>query len=272
MLRSVSVPFLFFGLCAAVFFAFVLWYANKVFLGLGDPSLITGYLLLSLMLLLWAFNLRKRLSMLPIGRASLWLALHVVVGILALALFWLHAGKFWPTGLYEQLLAGVFYVVSLSGFFGFALQKILPRRLTQTGIEVIYDRIPSEIADIRENVENIVLECTEKTGSDTVAQHYVETLFWFFQRPRFKVSHLVGGDAASHWLRGTGSAARRYLNDSERQYFDQIIELGQIKSMIDRHFVCQGIMKKWLFVHVPLSVAVIVLAFWHLLLVNVYAV
>ena len=68
-----------------------------------------------------------------------------------------------------------------------------------------------------------------------------------------------------------GSAARRYLNDAEKEYFDQILELGALKTLVDRHYVCQDLMKKWLLVHVPLSMAVILVSIWHLLLVNVYA-
>ena len=223
------------------------------------------------MLLLGFFNIRKRLSMLPVGRGSIWLAFHVVAGVLAIAMFWLHTGTVWPGGTYEQVLTVLFYLVSLTGVFGYIILRGLPRRLTQTGIEIMYERIPAEISEIREKVEALSLECTEKTGSDTVAQHYIGTLNWFFQRPRFGISHLLGGDAAGHWLRGPGTAARRYLNNDEKEYFDQILELGAMKVLVDRHYVCQDLMKKWLLVHVPLSMAVILLSIWHFLLVNVYA-
>lgn len=268
MIRRASLPFVIVGVLT---FALVAWYARTTSLQLGNPAIVTGYTLFVLMLLLGFFNVRKRLSMVPVGRASLWLAFHVAAGLLAIALFWLHTGSLWPVGTYERVLAALFYLVSLTGIFGYIIQRALPRRLTQTGIEVIYDRIPAEIGEIREKVEALALECTDKTGSDTVAQHYIGTLNWFFRRPRFIVSHLVGGDAAGHWLRGPGSAARRYLNDVEKEYFDQILELGSLKVLVDRHFACQDLMKKWLLLHVPLSMAVILVSVWHLILVNVYA-
>jgi len=61
------------------------------------------------------------------------------------------------------------------------------------------------------------------------------------------------------------------LSDAEKVYFDQIVELGLLKGSIDRHYACQGLLKKWLLVHVPLSMAVILVSVWHLILVNVYA-
>ena len=268
MIRRSSVTFIILGV---ITFALVAWYARTTSLQLGNPAIVTGYTLLGLMLLLGFFNIRKRLSMVPVGRGSLWLAFHVVAGVLAMAMFWLHTGTVWPVGTYERILTVLFYLVSLTGIFGYIILRGLPRRLTQTGIEVMYERIPTEIGEIREKVEALTLECTEKTGSDTVAQHYIGTLNWFFRRPRFRLSHLVGGDAAGHWLRGPGSAARRYLNNDEKEYFDQILELGALKILVDRHYACQDLMKKWLLVHVPLSMAVILVSIWHVLLVNVYA-
>jgi hypothetical protein len=268
--RRSSIPILTFGALSVVVFAGAAWSAHKSWLNLGNPAIITGYTLLALMLLLGFFNIRKRLSMVPVGRASVWLAFHVAAGFLAIALFWLHIGTLWPLGLYEQALTGLFYLVSITGIIGYVLSRTLPRRLAQTEVEIIYERIPAELAEIRNQVESLVLECTEKAGSDTVAQHYISTLSWFFQRPRFAISHVVGGDAAGHWLRGPGSAARRYLNDPEKEIFDQIIELGELKCLVDRHYACQALLKNWLLIHVPLSMAVILTAVWHFILVNVY--
>ena len=269
--QRISVPMVSFGATAAVVFALVAWSARRSWLELSEPAIVTGYALFALMLLLGFFNIRKRLSMVPIGRASVWLAFHVAAGLLAIAMFWLHTGSVWPSGLYEQMLTLLFYLVSVTGIIGYILTRTLPRRLAQIEIEIIYERIPGELAEIREKIEALALECTQETGSDTVAQHHIGTLAWFFARPRFWISHVAGGDAAGHWLRGPGSAARRYLNDAEKTYFDQIIELGVLKCQIDRHFACQELLKKWLPVHVPLSMAVILVAVWHLILVNVYA-
>ena len=79
--------------------------------------------------------LRRRLPGLPIGLMSTWLRVHVVIGVVLLPVFWLHIGRLWPNGLFEQLLAAAFYVVVLSGLSGRLLQKILPTNLTSAGGE-----------------------------------------------------------------------------------------------------------------------------------------
>ncbi len=257
-------------LAAAVFVAAALQ-AQRGARVLEDPAILTGYYLLGLMIFLALFNARKKLSMVPLGRAAVWLRVHVAGGLLAVALFWLHTRTLWPSGVYEQVLALVFYFVSLTGIVGHVLQRTYPSRLTQSGIEVIYERIPAELATIREEVESLVLECTEETGSDTIARHYLETFRWFFSRPRYIWSHAIGSRKGAHWVRNEVTNLRRYLNDTEQTYVDRLAEFAFTKNRIDYHYAAQSIMKMWLLVHLPLAVAVLALAIWHAILVHVYA-
>ncbi len=238
---------------------------------LGHPSLLSGYLLYALFVALACFNVRKRLAMVPLGRASAWTAAHVFGGVFGIALYWLHTRSLWPSGLYEQGLAALVYVVTATGVVGYVIQRIFPRRLTQTGVEVIYERIPAEIARLREEAERIVVECTRELKSDTLARYYFETFAWYFERPRFVASHLFGSQHGLHWVRQQRLTVSRYLEPSELEYLDALTELGYTKTRIDVHYTLQSAMKRWLLLHVPLSAALLGLATWHLLLVQIYA-
>src|SRR3989442_518863 len=134
-------------------------YAGFLDDALRRPAQGTGLARFTLMGGLAAFNARKNLSMMPFARASTWLRLHFVGGILAVALLWLHTGTVWPQGRYEQALAGLFYLISLSGLMGYALQRIYPKQLTDTGVEIIFEKIPAELCNLREQAEAIVLAC-----------------------------------------------------------------------------------------------------------------
>ncbi len=257
-------------LAAALFVAAAL-YAQRGARALEDPAVPTGYYLLGLIIFLALFNARKTLSMVPLGSAAVWLRMHVAGGLLAIALFWLHTRTLWPSGFYEQLLALLFYLVSLTGIVGHLLQRMYPSRLTQSGIEVIYERIPAELAAIRDEVESLVLKCTEETGSDTIARHYLETFSWFFSRPRNIWSHAIGSRQGAHWVRNEITNLRRYLDDTEQKYVDRLAELAFTKNRIDYHYAAQSIMKMWLLIHLPLAVAALALAIWHTILVHVYA-
>jgi hypothetical protein len=257
---------------AAIVFAAVAYQTYNLRLHLGRPILLTGWVLLVLMVGLAFLNWRKKLSMIPLGRASTWLALHVAGGLLAIGVFFLHTGTVWPSGTYEEVLAVLFYLTSISGIVGLCFERIYPRRLTHADYEIIYERIPAEIAEMREAAEKIVLDCTADTGSDTLARHYLDTLSWYFRRPRFALAYLVGSDHGDHWLRQEFAAVSRYLNDAERKFLDRLRDLGVTKTRVDRHYAAQTVLKYWLLFHVPLAASVMVITVWHVLLVHVYAV
>ena len=245
--------------------------AQKMDLNLQNSSVLTGYTLIAVMLCVALLNTRKKLSMIPLGKASSWVVFHVVGGLLCVALFWVHTNTFWPKGFYEGFLAGAFYLVSLSGIFGYLIQRLNSRKLTETGIEVIYERIPLELREIQEKAEEYIRECTEATGSDVLANHYLNTMVWYFQKPRFYWSILFGAGNAKVWFRSEGASVKRYLSSEELDYFRHLEELVELKMLVDTHFVHQNLNKKWLLLHVPLSVGLVIMALWHLLLVEVYA-
>ena len=270
-MRAIVVQNLTLGLVAVALFTYLLIDSRTAAQNLANHQANTGYWLLAVFVLLAVFNARKRLSMIPVIRAALWLRLHVVGGILPLALFWLHTGTLWPSGLYEQILALMFYVITINGALGYILQRVYPHYLTQTGLEIIYERIPTELAALRKEAEELVLECADKTGSDTLARHYADTMGWFFRRPRFFFSHVTFSRRSSHWLHSQSAALRRYLNDAEAGYLHRLDALAETKNLIDLHYTYQSVMKRWLLFHVPLAVALLVLAVWHLIVVSVYA-
>ena len=256
---------------AIFIFMGVAFWNRHIYLSLGRPAVFTGWCLFILLIVLAAFNARKRLSMLPLGKASTWLRIHIIGGVFALFLLWLHTDAFWPTGLYEQALALLFYLVTLSGVLGYFLQKFYPPLLSASGLEIIYERIPSEIAYTREQAEAIILACTKETASDTLAQHYLETLEWFFRRPRFCLHHAFGSKKAFAWIHRQGTIVRRYLNNEEQKFLDKLLTLAKRKTHIDLHYVAQSIMKGWLLIHLPLSVAMMALAIWHIIIVHIYS-
>jgi len=239
---------------------------------LGRPALVTGWWLFAALLSLGAFNARKKLSMLPLGSAAAWLRWHVAGGFLVLALFWLHTRTLWPQGTYERVLTALFYLLNLSGIIGWLMQRAFPRVLTDTGVEVIYEKIPAVLAQLRGQAEATVIECTKQTGSGILGQYYVETLHWFFMRPRFFWNHaLFGGKKARAWVREQCAPVRLYLNDAEKKYLDRLTALAERKSEVDYHYAAQSLMKRWLVLHLPLAAAVVLLSLWHILLVHIYA-
>jgi len=237
---------------------------------LHQGAVVTGYVLFAMMLALGLFNLKKRLVALPFGTARAWMSAHLVIGTVSVPLYLQHTGTLWPGGYYERAIALAFYIVMLSGAAGYVLQRLLPRRLAHLDMEVIYERIPGEIFALRERVEGLVLKGVQDAGSDTLGRYYLESLQWFFRRPRFFLSHLFGSGRAPRWVRGHVSALRRYLNETERGVLDEFEKLALRKNVLDAHYALQSVLKRWLLVHVPAAVLLVALVLWHLLVVNIY--
>ena len=86
-MRPSAIQYLLLGILSIAVFVFLIFQARLVEERLGMPEIGTGYWLLGLIILLALFNARKRLSMVPLFQASYWLRLHVVGGVLAVAVF-----------------------------------------------------------------------------------------------------------------------------------------------------------------------------------------
>jgi len=255
---------------AALFFLVTWAWTIQIDRALGIPAFASGCVLFGILVFIALFSMRKRLSFLPLAPASRWFLLHSVGGFLVLFLFWLHTDGVGPKGFYGQLLTVLFYITSLSGMAGLVMEKFYPRQLTCSGAEVIYERIPGELAEIREQVESQVLNCTEETGSSTLAEHYLETLKWYFQKPRFFMSNIFGSHLSQHWVRQQCMILERFLDEKERAYLDRVYILAEKKRKIDFHYALQTLLKTWLLVHIPLAGAVMAMGFWHLILILVF--
>jgi hypothetical protein len=252
-----------------ILFFLRLW-TTQTELTTGFPSLVTGWILFGVLVALALFNIRKKLSILPLSNSSNWLNVHLPVGLLAVGLFWLHTGSEWPLGIYEKLLAFLFYMTTLTGLFGLLIQRSFPRRLTQSGVEYIFERIPMEIFSIQKQAKELLFICTRQTRSNTLAIQYLEHLDWYFQRPRFFLNHVFGGKRSETWIRQQCSNIELTLNSQERTFLQNLFTLAITKKNIDLHYALQSILKFWTLLHLPLAAALMTLALWHLLLVYVY--
>jgi hypothetical protein len=173
------------------------WEAQSL---LNTPEKLTGYSLFTCIMALGFFRVRKHLSMLSFIRVRWWFAAHSIGGLLAFALYIVHVDSWWPEGGYVQLLAALMIALTISGLIGYVIEKTFPERLTQQGGEILFSQIPEAVHQLKAEAENLMLEMNRKTGNDTLARHYLETLKWFFKKPRFIFSHILGGRRAQHWL------------------------------------------------------------------------
>ena len=108
-----------------------------VYAGAGDkgatggslPGLIYGVIGTAMMVFAGLLAARKKVSHWRLGSAQFWLRGHLWLGGLSFPFILFHSG-FAFGGVLEQILMWIFVAVWLSGFYGLAMQHLLPQLLT----------------------------------------------------------------------------------------------------------------------------------------------
>jgi hypothetical protein len=233
---------------------------------LRRAALFSGATLLALVLFLTLFNARKKLPFLPLLRASTWMQFHIYAGYLSVILFGIHTRWRIPHGSLETILALLFLAVAASGVFGIFISRWIPPRLAVYGQTVIFERIPAMRVEMRRKAEELVVESVAATHSSTLADFYERKLRDFFARPQSIRQHLMGNRKPMFNLLSELEGLDRYLNAREREVVADLTDLIRTKDNLDYQLAGQGALKAWLFVHIPLTYALILIAFGHAIL------
>jgi hypothetical protein len=237
---------------------------------LRDTAFVSGWLLLGLVLLLTLYNARKKLPFLPLGNSAGWLQLHAYAGLLSGVVFGMHVAWRVPNGWFEMLFALVFLLVFLSGIVGLVASRVFARRMGGRGGDVLYSRIPRLRHQLRVQTEQLILDCTAKTESSALLEFYANRLEPFFDRPCHFFRHLLLSDRPLRQLRQEIRSQSQFLDETERDSLRNILDNVQQKNELDFHFAHQATLKYWLFIHIPLTYAMLVFAVIHVVLVHAF--
>jgi hypothetical protein len=256
---------------AAVLVCFVLWdllLASDYVL--KNPQFFSGWVLLGLTAVLAVYNIRKKLTMIPLGKNATWLQWHVYLGWIALFVFFVHIEWRIPNGGLEVILAILFLLVSISGVVGLYLSRRLAPRLTSRGEEVIFERIPMFVKLLRTQAEDLVVEAAVETESATLSDFYYAQAGDFFAGTRNVLAHLRSSRRPLFSLFKDLRTAERYMNDKELEYSDRLRRLLEKKDELDYHYALQAALKSWLFIHIPTTFSMIIIMLIHVLVIYVF--
>jgi hypothetical protein len=247
--------------------ALFVW-AHGAFRGrLGRLDYLTGWALLAVIVFLALYNGRKKLPFLPLGNSETWLQIHIYVGYLAFVIFLIHGNYRLPSGWFEICLAGVFGVVMLSGIFGLVLSRQVPKRLATRGGEVFFERIPAYRRSILNRAEQLALDSTKETEATTLLEFYTRNLREYFTRRGRYLAHLFEDQRGLQALLARIEDLKRFTNDQENKVLNEFAELVRERDRLDYHAALQGVLKGWLFVHIPFTVSLLIFTLAHIVLV-----
>lgn len=236
---------------------------------IGYTAHASGWTLLGTIVFLALYNVRKTVPFLPLGSSSVWLQLHIYTGLLTFVLFVAHLGFSVPTGLFECLLALVYLVVFLSGLVGLYMTRSFPARLTMLGNEVIFEQIPVVRRNLQDRIEALVLVGNSDTDNSAISEFYRNQIRPYLIRHHNLTTQLTRGTSTRwHRLSRAIDDQNRYLADDERRLMLEVKELIHSKFLLDTQYALQGALKLWLFFHIPATWALLIVAFFHSMLVH----
>ena len=245
---------------------------------------------------------RKKVRTWRVGRAETWMRGHLWLGLLSLPMILFHAG-FRAGGPLTSLLLLLLIVIVVSGFMGALFQHWVPKTMTRDVLdETIYEQIPQVLRYLRAEAEDAVVVCGPLDGEQVLGwreeraatlkargaretltpERRDQLLALVAAAPMegtaplkdFYTRHVVGylaDDApASSTLNDPISATALFQQQRLRlpqPLHGSLVELQRICDQ-RRQFLRQRrlhhLLHLWLYLHVPLSFAMVILALWHI--------
>ena len=238
---------------------------------IGYYAGVAGFAVIIFEMLFWP---RKYLRGYRLGRARLWLKLHIWLGLAVLPLAIIHSG-FAYGGLLTGVIMMLFYAVIASGVWGLGLQQIIPQKLlddipqetiaTERGVV-----IRSLLSEARGMVDRLnVLEVdTASGGIIAPSVHYRSKQFSDFFRDQV-VPYLEAPGTGPGVLASRSRSARLFDDIRSRAQeplagvAKRMEAICETRRQLDRQYNLYWWLHSWLCVHLPLSIALTGLLIVH---------
>ncbi|MDH3253321.1 MAG: hypothetical protein OEM41_11050 [Ignavibacteria bacterium] len=212
------------------------------------------------------YGARRRLMRYHLGRSSVWVQYHVYGGTLFMLMVFMHSGFHLPTGTLAWFLWTLSIWITISGLLGVLLQKTIPKVLSSgLSIEVVYERIPELVDQIRERATSLMESCT-----DPVRNFYEKNIHRRLLAPRIRPIYYIDITGGIQSRMRQFDYLRQFLSHDEQQSLDRLRALYRTKLELDAHYTLQRVLRVWLYLHVPVSLVLLILVGVHLYSVFYY--
>jgi hypothetical protein len=248
--------------------------------GATPLGLIYGTVALLIFLFAALLGWRRNHPTWPGGRIQTWLKAHIWLTILTVPLVLFHCGLH-GGGLMTQFLLGLYALVMVSGFWGLALQHVIPKMMRDDlPEEVIFEQIPfirSQLilqgetirADLASQSEEAASEPGEGETAVAVASHVAAMKVALHFIDQEAVPYLKAVDRRRSSLRDKRASDDQFRLLSLRIPESLHATLGQVQELCDEkrrldlqtrlHYWLHG----WLILHAPASILLVVLTLVH---------
>src|SRR5262245_13816493 len=209
-----------------------------------------------------------------IGSRAAWLKGHIWLGLLSGVLILCHSGGRFG-GPFERVLYIVFGLTLFTGIVGLLLQQALPRLLTErVAVEVPYDQIPAICGKLCGTADDLVKKLDASKlppGTAAMVQQWHEEVVRPFLRSGWgdKLRDAARAAEAFAQIRGLPglAAAASPAAEETLRHLEQFCQERRTLAEQER---LQFWLHAWLYLHVPLSAAMVILMMGHALVALYY--
>jgi hypothetical protein len=238
---------------------------------------------------------RKRVPTWRVGRAQAWMRGHLWLGLLSLPMILFHGG-FHFGGTLTRVLMWLLIVTVVSGVLGAVLQHYVPRMMTtDVKLETIYDEIGNVRKLLREEADRGVEAICGPLGIGKTAKEevqraggfsatramaasgsgaavvlteeeraplrkfYLGEMRPFLEQPKQRGSRLGDADRAH----GAFSGLRTLMPQGAQATLQDLQDICDEARQLGRQEQLHHLLHGWLLVHIPLSLALILLGAVH---------
>lgn len=232
--------------------------------GGSAPGLIYGTIALFMIGLLLYFGVRKRSYRSRWGTLEGWLQSHIYLGIFTFLLIIAHTGFRFEDQVAVALMIVVTIVV-VSGIVGALLYKTVPRALTQVDANLSTTELSDEMNTLTRSMARIASDKSapfQKIYRTLVRESIPPPLAGWRLLLSADARRAIGG-SSDDWGPMLG-----LVPDAEQKDLRQLLVLSRQQKELHLRLVAQqkyrNLLDSWLYIHLPLSIAMIVLIIAHL--------
>lgn len=249
-------------------------------------GLIYGIAGFAFMIFAGLLSLRKKFPVWRMGRTSTWMRGHLWLGLISYPIILFHSGFSFGKGTLTWWMMVVFTIVIVSGLVGAVLQHYMPKMMTQqVPYETIYAEIPRIRDQLLDEADVKVAEVTGITVSEAAMAAtagntggVVVTTVQMEEDVRSELTRFYDNELRPY-LELTGSRGRAiadraisnamFINVRTRLpsiIHPVIADLESIceeKRQLDHQFRMHRILHGWLLIHMPLSLALLLMGAVH---------
>jgi len=253
---------------------------------LGLTFGIFGY---AMMLYAGALGARKKVPTWRLGKTKTWMRGHLWLGLLSLPVILFHAGFSWR-GPLTAIMMWIFFIVIISGVVGAVIQHLVPRMMTtRVPMETIYEEIPHVRAQLCEEADQLVAAVCGPLDGETPAESAeggspgqaagavallvdieqedrarFREIYMAKVRPFLKDPEAPGAELANpRRAAEVFDSLRRLLVPQVRGVLDDLENICEEEQQLSHQIKIYRWLHGWLVVHVPLSIALLVMGAVH---------